>query len=169
MRPAHSDDDRDAGADRQRSASPLLTVGAAVACLVAIVVVAALLSTSGGGTSAPAPSACLKRWNTSTDGLRVGQHNFAVHGYLRVQVGYISDSGEVSGASAPGEECVVVFAANSLDPEPIAAALTYRQGALLPLSGFLASRRLADLQSDALENANGELRGTGRITGLGLA
>lgn len=169
MRPAHSDDDRDAGADRQRSASPLLTVAAAVVCLAGLVAVVALLSRSSGETSAPAPSACLKRWNTSADSLSAGQHNFAVHGYLRVQVGYISDSGEVSGASAPSEECVVVFAANSLDPEPIAAALTYRKGAWLPLSGFLASRRLAELQSEALENANGELRGTGRIAALGPA
>jgi hypothetical protein len=151
------------------SASPWLTVGAAVACLASIVAVAVLLSGGGGSSSAPAPQACLKRWNTSADGLRAGQHNFAIHGYLRVQVAYISDSGEVAAAPATGRDCVIIFAAASLDPEPIAAALTYRRGAWLPLSAFVDSRRLAQLQSGALESSNGELRGTGRIAALGPA
>ena len=167
--PAPADDGRDAGTDPQHRASPLLTVGAAAACLVAIVVIAVLVSASGGGTSAPAPSACLKRWNTSSDGLRAGQHNYAIHGYLRVQVAYISDSGEIAAARAPGRDCVVVFAATSLDPEPVAAALTYRRGAWLPLSAFVDSGRLGQLQSGALESSNGELRGTGRIAALGPA
>lgn len=162
-------DGGDHSTDSPRTASPQLTIGAAVVCLAGLVAAVALLSRSGGESSAPAPSACLKRWNTSTDGLRAGQHNFAVHGYLRVQVGFASAGGEVSGASAPDKECVVVFAATSLDPEPIAAALTYRKGAWLPLSAFVPSRRLAELQSEALENANGELRGTGRIAALGPA
>jgi hypothetical protein len=159
----------EAGPDRAVAASPLLTVGAAIGCLAVIVALVVALSGSGGDTSAPAPSACLKRWNTSTDGLRTGQHNYAIHGYLRVQVGYIHKSGEIGGARGPGRDCVVVFAAGSLDPEPVAAALTYRRGAWLPLSEFVDSDRLGQLQSAALEDSNGELRGTGRIAALGPA
>jgi hypothetical protein len=61
---------------------------------------------------------------------------------------------------------VVVFAAPRLDPEPVAAAEINLRGSWTPLSGSADSRRLAELQSEAVSAANAELGQDGRLSPL---
>ncbi len=55
---------------------------------------------------------------------------------------------------ADAGECAVVFAANQLDPEELAAGEIHGAGGWVPLNGFIESDDLAELQSAAVGGAN---------------
>jgi hypothetical protein len=123
----------------------------------------------GGGSDDPdaaaAPADCVELWNGDRQVLTTGIHNASAHGYSRVQVAYADGSAtEISDAPVEGGGCIVVFAAQALDPEPQAAAEIHLEGAWTPMSTSVELDRLAELQSDALGAANAELGTDGRLT-----
>lgn len=138
-----------------------LTVIAAGALLLAGVVAAVLL---GGGDAAPEaagpPPGCVERWNSDPAARAFGIHNYGAHRYTRVQMLLIDRRGRPSGAGS----CGVVFAAQSLDPEPFAAAQVHVGGEWVALTSRGASERAVGLlQAEALENANATLGPAGTI------
>ena len=134
------------------------------------VLVGGILVLGGGDDSAakPAPEECVELWNSDEKALRTGAHNSAAHSYTRVQVAYADDQAESSSTDpVDGGGCIVVFAAQALDPEPVAAAEIYLDGTWTPMSTLLPDfARLAELQSDALAGANAELATDGRVSAL---
>jgi hypothetical protein len=130
--------------------------------------VAVVLISSLGGAEhefSPAPRTCLDGWNEDQAALPLGQHQYEVHGYNRVQVLTVSADG-ASPASGPDATCAVVFASGTLDAEPSAAAFVRLSGRWSPLSRLQPTERLADYQSDALTGYNAEIREDGRIEAL---
>ena len=110
---------------------------------------------SGEGGAAPAPDDCLKAWNSDQQAIDFGRHNSVAHGYSDVEVGYMSNGGSPQLSADPGAgECAVVFAANQLDPEHLAAGQIQVEGQWVPLSNSLDPAALAELQSAAVGGAN---------------
>ena len=130
----------------------------AAALLLAGLTAVLLLAGSSGsedGASAPAPRACLKAWNFDQQAIVFGRHNSVSHGYTEVEVGYMPQEGSASlSADASAGECAVVFAANELDPEELAAGEIHGEDGWVPLSGLLEPADLAELQSAAVSGAN---------------
>ena len=136
----------------------VLTAGLAVAVLVVVLA-------GGGGASegGDADARCLDAWNGDQTAVGYGVHQFNGHGYDRVQVLRVDDTG------APTESedglCAVVFAAGQLDPEPGARAQVQLDGAW---TGFeelsnADNRTIGELQSDAVAEANASLTTDGRL------
>ena len=133
------------------------------------VLIAVILLTGGseGRTFTEAPAECVERWNDDPHAVSNGVHNFNSHGYASVQVAYASvDGSEVASTPVTGGGCVVVFAAQALDPEPVAAAEINLSERWVPLSTKTVEERLAELQSDAISAANARLSADGRLTPL---
>ena len=104
-----------------------------------VVLVLARSSGSDDGGAGVAPSDCLQAWN--------------------------SDRQAIASLSADAEagECAVVFAANELDPEPVAAGEIHGDGGWVPLNGLLEPTDLAELQSAAVGGANATLTSGGEL------
>ena len=68
-----------------------------------------------------------------------------------------------SRASPDGGECAVVFAAEQLDPEPLAAGQIQLEGQWVPLSSLLEPAALAELQSAAVGGANATITEQGDL------
>jgi hypothetical protein len=138
----------------------------AFALLVGVVVVVA---TSGEGASGkvPADSECVEAWNADPAIVRTGVHLFRVHRYESVEVARLAEDG---GPLTEGERgsCAVVFAAQALDPEQIAAAQVLVSDTWVPLSSLPAVTeiRLGELQAHAVGGANAELDEAGRLQAL---
>jgi hypothetical protein len=136
----------------------VLTAGLAVAVLVVVLA-------GGGGASegGDADARCLEAWNADQTAVGYGQHQFNGHGYDRVQVLRVDDSG------APTEDddglCAVVFAAGQLDPEPGARAQVLLKGTWTGLEALSGTnnRTIGELQSDAVAEANASLTTDGRL------
>ena len=145
----------------------LIAIGALAALGILIAVV--LLATSESEHElAAAPQECLDRWNNDEQAVATGVHNAVSHGYTRVQVAYSSaDAKKLSEERIPGGGCAIVFAASQLDPEPIAAAKIYLEGAWVPLSTVADPARLSELQSEAVSAASAALTQDGRVSPLG--
>ncbi len=121
-------------------------------------------SSSEEGTAAPAPLRCLKAWNSDSQAIAFGRHNSVSHGYIDVQVGLMPQEGSTSLSSKPGAgECAVVFAAEQLDPEALAAGEIHDQRQWLPLSTLLEPEELAELQSAAVDGANATVTEEGEL------
>jgi hypothetical protein len=60
-------------------------------------------------------------------------------------------------------ECAVVFAANQLDPEVLAAGQIHVDGQWVPLSGLLEPADLSELQSAAVSGANATVTRDGNL------
>ena len=72
--------------------------------------------------------------------------------------------GSTSLSSEPGGgECAVVFAAEQLDPEPVAAGQIQLDGEWVPLSSLLEPAALAELQSAAVDGANATVTAEGDL------
>jgi hypothetical protein len=141
---------------------------AAALLLAGLTAVLVLAGSSGSddGTSAPAPSKCLKAWNFDQQALDFGRHNSVAHGYSEVQIGYMPREGSANlSADASAGQCAVVFAANELDPEELAAGQIHGDGGWVPLSGLLEPAELAELQSTAVGGANATLTSQGELIG----
>jgi hypothetical protein len=145
----------------------LLFAGGAAAVLVAAVTVVAIGSSDSSddlGDLAPGPAECVRAWNNDPAALNVGRHNSVSHAYLEVQATRLAaDASEPAGQD--DGLCAMVFARTSLDPEPVAAAMVLRRGEWVPLSSLegVSPERLGELQSDAFELANADLRADGTI------
>ena len=91
--------------------------------------------------------------------MSTGVHLFRAHRYESVEVTRVGRDG---GPLADGEQgiCAVVFAAQALDPEQIAAAQVLAHDVWVPLSSLPAvtSIRLGELQSHAVGAANADSR-----------
>ena len=126
-----------------------------LAGLTAVILLASSSGNSGEGAASPAPGDCLKAWNSDQQAIAFGRHNSVSHGYTDVEVGYMPEEGSASlSADAEAGECAVVFAANELDPEELAAGEIHGVGEWVPLSGFIESADLAELQGAAVGGAN---------------
>jgi hypothetical protein len=155
----------ESGARSETRARALIAIGA-LAGFGALI--AGILVLGGGGDEpegAVAPAECVELWNADQRALTTGIHNASAHGYSRVQVAYADGSAtELSEAPVDEGGCIVVFAAQALDPEPQAAAEIHLDGAWTPMSTLAELDHLAELQSDALGAANAELGTDGRLT-----
>jgi hypothetical protein len=141
-------------------------VVAAALLLAGLTAVLVLARSSGSdeGASSPAPRDCLKAWNFDQQAIAFGRHNSVSHGYSEVQIGYMPQEGSASlSADAGAGECAVVFAANQLDPEQLAAGEIHGEGGWVPLSGLLEISELAELQSAAVDGANATLTSEGEL------
>jgi hypothetical protein len=152
----------DASGQRAR----LVFAGGAAAVLAAVVI-AIVVAGSGSGTDRsgpPPPLSCLESWNGDVEARSRGVHQSSAHGYTRLHVLRLSEDGTLP--EDPSESlCVVVFARTQLDPERGAAAQILVGERWVPLSERrgVEPERLAELQSEALELANAQLRPDGTI------
>ena len=149
--------------------SPGARFGAVLAAVVLLAGLTAIILTSSGsssekGTAAPAPLGCLKAWNSDSQAIAFGRHNSVSHGYSDVQVGRMPQEGSTSLSNEPGAgECAAVFAAEQLDPEPVAAGQIHGQGQWVPLSTLLEPTALGELQSAAVDGANATVTAEGEL------
>jgi hypothetical protein len=153
-------------AETQASRARLGVALAAAVLLVGLTAVIVLASSSGSSEegAASAPDDCLKAWNSDPEAISFGRHNSVGHGYSQVEVGYMPEEGSASlSADAAVGECAVVFAANQLDPEVLAAGQIYVDAEWLPLSGLLETADLAQLQSAAVGGANATVTPQGNL------
>jgi hypothetical protein len=143
-----------------------LAFAVAAAAALGAVVMLVLVAGSGSGDSAdgaPAPAQCVRAWNQDPSTVAFGVHNATAHGYSQVQVTRLAEDGSALAGTDAGK-CAVVFAATSLDPELGAAAQIRINGGWAPLTATgVDTARLAQLQSDAVEQANADLQPDGTI------
>jgi hypothetical protein len=143
--------------------------GAVLAAIVLLTGLTTIILTSSGssseeGTAPPAPLGCLKAWNSDSQAIAFGRHNSVGHGYSDVQVGRMPREGSTSLSSEPDAgECAAVFAAEQLDPEPLAAGQIHDQRHWVPLSSLLEPSALAELQSAAVDGANATVTAEGEL------
>ncbi len=127
-------------------------------------------SSSEEGTGAPAPLRCLEAWNSDSLAIEYGRHNSLSHGYSDAQVGRMPQEGSASLSSKPDAgECAVVFAAEQLDPEPVAAGQIHDQGQWVPLSTLLepaGARRAPERRRRRGERDPHRGRGADRVSAL---
>jgi hypothetical protein len=128
--------------------------------LLAGVVVAVVLRGSDQGV-AVAPSACIEAWNEDRTATSLGRHQYSDHRYSRAQITRL----DAEGLPADAGDCGVVFPARLLDPEPIAAAMVLRRGKWMPLAQVpgVTLDELADLQADAIDEANAVMTDDGTL------
>ena len=156
----------ESGASSNTRARALIAIGALAGfgALIGGILVLGGTSDEPDAAAAP-PDECVELWNADQQALSTGVHNAAAHGYSRVQVAYSDESAsELSESPVEGGGCIVVFAAQALDPEPQAAAEINLDGGWSPMSTTVEPGRLAELQSDALSEANASLGTDGRVT-----
>jgi len=142
-----------------------IAVGAAV-LLAAIVGIVAL---AGGGDeqAAGAPPECVRAWNSDPEAVAFGRHNYTSHGYQGALVTYLSDDAEEVDSAELGL-CAVIFPAQALDPEPVAAGEVLRAGTWTPISELqgVELARVGELQAMAAGAPNTRLADTGELTEL---
>ena len=146
-------------------ARALIAIGALAALAALIAAVLVLGGSEDGAEAAGAPEECIELWNSDRQAVSNGIHNASAHGYTRVQIAYASEDGsEIRNEPVAGGGCIVIFAAQALDPEPVAAAEINLDGRWSPMSESAEPARLAELKSDALSEANAQLAPDGRVT-----
>jgi hypothetical protein len=144
----------------------VIAVGAA-AVLSAIVAVVALAGGGDGEGRAEAPPECVRAWNSDPAAVAFGRHNYFSHGYEGALVTYLSeDADEVD--SAELGSCAVIFPAQALDPEPIAAGEVLKAGSWTPISELegIELTRVGELQALAAGAPNMRLADTGELADL---
>jgi hypothetical protein len=146
----------------------LVFAGGAAAVLAATVAVVAIGSSGSSddlGDITPPPAECVRAWNDDPAALNAGRHNSVSHAYLEVHATRLAADGSEPADPDDGL-CAMVFARTSLDPEPVAAAMVLRRDEWVPLSSQegVEPERLGELQSDAFDLANADLRADGTIS-----
>jgi hypothetical protein len=145
----------------------IFAAGTAAILITAVTVVA--IGSSGSsddlGDLIPARAECVRAWNDDPAARNAGRHNSVSHAYLEVQATRLTADG-TEPADPDAGLCAMVFARTSLDPEPVAAAMVLRRGEWVPLSSLdgVEAERLGELQSNAFDLANADLRADGTIT-----
>ena len=133
----------------------LLIAGGTLALLAAVIALVLVLSGDDERTFEAAPQACIDDWNGDGAALVLGQHQFSIHRYQRLQVSYMDDA------------CSVIFSAAVLDAEPSSTVQILRKVGWVPLSGAgVAREQLAELQTGAQEAYNALLQPDGSIEPL---
>jgi hypothetical protein len=129
-----------------------------------VVGVVLLTRGDGGGEVVPPPPGCVAEWNDDVDAIKIGRHSYASHRYRQAHVLLLDERLQ----PAPEGDCAFVFPRRSLDPERVAAGLVLSGGAFSTLAVRSGGdeRRLAELQSEAVDLANAELRPDGRLAPL---
>jgi hypothetical protein len=157
-------EDRGRAEVRAASGARFGVVLAAVVLLAGLTAIILTSSPSEQGAAAPAPLRCLEAWNSDSQAVAFGRHNSVSHGYSDVQVGHMLQEGSASLSSEPdGGECAVVFAADQLDPELLAAGQIQLKGQWVPFSSLLEPADLAALQSAAVGGANATVTPKGNL------
>ena len=148
-------------AGAQREGRPWAAVVGAALLLIAGIVVAVVLRDSEEAAAAPAE--CVDAWNESPAAVSLGQHQYEDHGYNRVEITRIDPESLATGEDE--SDCVVIFPARLLDPEPIAAALVLQDTRWKPVAQLrgVTLPELGDLQAEALDATNGALLRDGLI------
>lgn len=118
----------------------LLIAGGTLAVLAAVIAAVLLVSGENERTFEPPSQACVDDWNENGAALVLGQHQFSIHRYQRLEVAYADD------------RCRVIFSAAVLDAEPSSTVQILRDVGWVPLSGAGVPREeLAELQTKAQE------------------
>jgi hypothetical protein len=151
------DDHVGAGARRRLAAAGL------VAALFGALILVVVLARSGSGEGA-APSECVDSWNGDDEAGAVGRHGYAAHNYQQAEVRFLSAKGEAVPEDSRDALCAVVFPAETLDPEPIAAAYVRRGGWVSLGELGVGNERLAELQRDAVTGFNARVRPDGTLS-----
>jgi hypothetical protein len=141
-----------------------IAVGAAV--VLAIVAVVALAGGGGEEPRAEAPRECVRAWNSDAEAVAFGRHNYFGHGYQGALVTYLSEDAEEVDSAELGS-CAVIFPAEALDPEPVAAGEVLRTGTWTPISELegIELSRVGELQALAAGAPNASLADTGKLAG----
>lgn len=144
----------------------LAIAGGAAALLIVIVVIVALGSGGGDEPSAAAPPECVRAWNSDPAAVSFGRHNYTSHGYTGALVTYLTEEAEQT--EAPDGLCAVIFPAQALDPEPIAAGEVLRAESWVPLSELrgVELTRVGELQVLAAGSPNASLSDAGKLAEL---
>jgi hypothetical protein len=144
----------------------VIAVGAAVV-LITIVAVVALAGGGGDDERAEAPPECVRAWNSDPAAVAFGRHNYNGHGYEGALVTYLTDEAEEVDSPELGR-CAVIFPAQALDPEPIAAGEVLRAGTWTPISELsgVELTRVGELQVLAAGAPNMRLGSTGELAQL---
>jgi hypothetical protein len=129
--------------------------------LAGVVLVVILGGEPGRGEPRAIPAWCVSLWNGNTNALRAGYHNFHSHSYTRAEVLRLDRVGNPRRRG----RCAVVFPAVTLDVEPAAAVKVYRGGRWSPLSESpsVSRVRLSELQAEAIDTANVDIRPDGTL------
>ena len=98
----------------------LLIAGGTLALLAAVIALVLVLSGDEERNFDPAPQACVDDWNGDGAALVLGQHQFSIHRYQRLEVGYAEDA------------CRVIFSAAVLDAEPSSTVQVLRKVGWVP-------------------------------------
>jgi hypothetical protein len=140
-----------------------IAVGGAV-LLMAIVAIVVLAGGGGGEASAEAPPECVRAWNSDPAAVAFGRHNYSGHGYEGALVNYLSEEAEEVDGAELGS-CAVIFPAEALDPEPIAAGEVLEGRSWTPISRLegVELTRVAELQVLAAGAPNTRLADTGHL------
>jgi hypothetical protein len=141
-----------------------LAAAALVAALFGGLILAVVLARSGSGAGS-APAECVESWNQVDAATSIGRHSYASHGYRQTQVRFLSDRGADVPEDAPEARCAVVFPAETLDPEPSAAAYVERGGWVSLGELGVDAERLAELQREAVTGFNASVRPDGKLSG----
>ena len=140
-----------------------IAIGGAV-LFMAIVAIVVLAGGGGGEASAEAPPECVRAWNSDPAAVAFGRHNYSGHGYEGALVTYLSEEAEEVDGAELGS-CAVIFPAEALDPEPIAAGEVLEGRSWTPISRLegVELTRVAELQVLAAEAPNTRLADTGHL------
>jgi hypothetical protein len=144
-----------------------LAIAAGAAALLAGIVVAALALGGGDEELTPVPAECVAAWNGDAAATSYGRHNFNFHRYEGALVTYLSETA-VEVDSAEQGLCAVIFPAEALDPEPIAAGQVRQAGEWFPISTLpgVELTRVGELQVTAAGAPNTILDQRGEIVPL---
>ena len=142
----------------------------AAGAVVLLVAIVAIVVVAGGGEDeavAAAPSECVRAWNSDGAAVAFGRHNYNGHGYQGALVTYLDEQAQEVDSADLGL-CAVVFPAQALDPEPIAAGEVLKAGSWTPISELdgVELTRVGELQVIAAGAPNASLDDAGRLTAL---
>jgi hypothetical protein len=144
-------------------------IAIAIGAAAALVALVAIVAVAGGGDkqTASAPPECVRAWNADPAAVAFGRHNYTSHGYQGALVTYLTEDAEDVDSAEHGL-CAVIFPAQALDSEPVAAGEVLKGGTWTPISELqgVELTRVGELQVMAAGAPNTRLADTGELTEL---
>jgi hypothetical protein len=144
-------------------------IAIAIGAAAALVAIVAIVAVAGGGDeqTASAPPECVRAWNADPAAVAFGRHNYTSHGYQGALVTYLTEDAEDVDSAEHGL-CAVIFPAQALDSEPVAAGEVLKGGTWTPISELqgVELTRVGELQVMAAGAPNTRLADTGELTEL---